>query len=148
LFSALIAPAIEPLLAMHRGFGFGWGWWWWWWLIVIFIWLIFIPPFGYGRRWYRTRSGGYAALSPEAEQNLLDWQAIEARFVDSPAGALAEADRLVSSLMRQRKAPGMDAEFQSAHAVTLRSEQGGTTTDEMRQAMVAYRALYERLANA
>ncbi|HET7487380.1 MAG TPA: hypothetical protein VFJ85_05580 [Acidimicrobiales bacterium] len=89
------------------------------------------------------------------------WDAAQARFVDEPAAALTDADRLVGEVMAERgyptgsfdqRAADLSVEhadvldhYRAAHAMTRRSEQGQTTTEEQRQAMVHYRAIFTSL---
>ncbi len=89
------------------------------------------------------------------------WNALQARFVDDPKGALAEADRLVHELMTKRGYPMADferraadvsvdhpsvvANYRAARAVALRDERGEASTEELRKAVVHYRALFQEL---
>jgi hypothetical protein len=89
---------------------------------------------------------------------------VQARFVDSPAPATADADRLVTTVMRDRGYPVGDEtqrledlsvdharvldNYRIARAVSLKSERGVATTEELRSAMVAYRALFADLLGA
>lgn len=132
--------ALHPLIA----YGWYWGWWWWWLVILFFLWWLLLPPFSYGRRWYggyRSRSGvGVGAGYPDG------WQAIESRFIETPAAGVAEADRVVGALMsRARPTTGMAEEYRDAHAVTIKAQTGTATLDEMRAAMLTYRGLFDRL---
>jgi hypothetical protein len=86
---------------------------------------------------------------------------VQGRFVDDPAAAVAEADTLVADLMRTRGYPMSDFErraedlsvdhpqvvdhYRAAHDVAIRHEQGGVSTEELRQGLVHYRALFEDL---
>lgn len=91
------------------------------------------------------------------------WRQIQARFVDDPAGAAVEANELIGVVMRARGYPVDDFEHQAAdlsvdHAdvvqhyraarslTTSRSE-GAARTEELRQAIVHYRALFTDLLN-
>ena len=85
----------------------------------------------------------------------------QARFVDSPADAVAEADRLVTEVMAargypmeefdQRAAdisvdhPHLVENYRSAHAISRRSAADEADTEELRRAMVHFRALFEEL---
>jgi hypothetical protein len=98
---------------------------------------------------------------PERGTFAADWQRTQARFVDDPAGAVIEADRLVGSLMTTRGYPVADFEqraadisvdhplvvehYRAAHETALRHEQGQASTEDLRQALVHYRALYSEL---
>lgn len=89
------------------------------------------------------------------------WRDEQARFVDSPHEAVANADRLVGELMKSRGYPVGDFEqrasdisvdhpsvvdnYRAAHNVASRSGRREASTEELRQAMVHYRALFEDL---
>jgi hypothetical protein len=102
------------------------------------------------------------ALSPaDAARYAVEWKQLQARFVDSPSGALAEADRLVRELMLQRGYPMADFEhraadisvdhptvvdhYRAAHAIALRDQSNATDTEDLRKALVHYRALFDEL---
>jgi hypothetical protein len=92
------------------------------------------------------------------------WESLQSRFVDSPKGAVAEADDLVSSLMQARGYPVSDFDqraadisvdhprvvenYRLAHAIALRVGKDQATTEELRTAMIHYRSLFEELAQA
>lgn len=89
------------------------------------------------------------------------WQATQARFVDSPAMAVAEADRLIEEVMRLRGYPVGDVtqrvadvaighphladHYRSAYDFSRRAKDGKASTEELRQALVHYRALFDDL---
>jgi hypothetical protein len=90
------------------------------------------------------------------------WTESQARFVDDPSGAIAEADVLVAEVMKARGYPVADdferraadisvghpllvSNYRSAHDVSTRHESGQATTEELRRAMVNYRALFADL---
>jgi hypothetical protein len=89
------------------------------------------------------------------------WRSVQARFVDDPNGATSEADRLVGEVMQARGYPVGDFEqrvadvsvnhprvvehYRAAHGIALRHERGEAETEDLRQAMVDYRALFEDL---
>ena len=91
------------------------------------------------------------------------WRGVQARFVDGPAGAVSEADGLLGDVMSTRGYPVSDFEqraadisvdhplvlenYRTAHAIALRQLGGKATTEELRQAMVHYRTLFEELIN-
>jgi hypothetical protein len=97
----------------------------------------------------------------ERERFLKQWESVQSRFVDSPKGAVAEADDLVSSLMKTRGYPVSDFDqraadisvdhprvvenYRSAHEIALRVENNGASTEDLRTAMIHYRALFEEL---
>jgi hypothetical protein len=81
--------------------------------------------------------------------------------VDGPASAVAEADQLLRDVMTVRGYPVTDFEqraadisvdhpqvtvnYRSAHGIALRQMKGQATTEELRQAMIHYRTLFEEL---
>jgi hypothetical protein len=97
----------------------------------------------------------------ERERFLKQWESVQSRFVDSPKGAVAEADDLVSSLMRARGYPVSDfnqraadisvdhprvvENYRSAHEIALRVGKDASTTEDLRTAMIHYRSLFEEL---
>ncbi|MER6214226.1 MULTISPECIES: hypothetical protein [unclassified Streptomyces] len=101
-------------------------------------------------------------LPPERRSQFADrWGEVQQHFVDQPAGAVDEADDLVVKLMRERGYPtdgyhgavrdlsvehGRTLEhYRAAHEIRSRSTAGQATTEELRAAMVHYRALFEEL---
>jgi hypothetical protein len=97
----------------------------------------------------------------ERERFTKQWESVQSRFVDSPKGAVAEADDLVSSLMKVRGYPVSDFDqraadisvdhprvvenYRSAHEIALRVGKDGSTTEELRTAMIHYRSLFDEL---
>jgi hypothetical protein len=97
----------------------------------------------------------------EHDRYSKQWQAVQSRFVDSPKGAVAEADDLVSSVMKARGYPVADFDqraadvsvdhprvvenYRSAHAIALRVGKDAATTEDLRTAMIHYRSLFEEL---
>ncbi len=90
-----------------------------------------------------------------------EWRVVQARFVDDPRGAVTDADRLVGEVMRTRGYPVGDFEqraadisvdhphvvenYRAAHEIALRHKRGEASTEDLRKAMVHYRALFEEL---
>jgi len=104
------------------------------------------------------------ALQPAARERYVSaWHQTQARFVDAPADALTEADSLVTSVMAERGYPMEDFDqraadvsvdhptvvenYRAAHAISTASGRGQASTEDMRQAMVHYRALFEELVD-
>jgi hypothetical protein len=97
----------------------------------------------------------------EHERFSKRWESVQSRFVDSPKGAVAEADDLLSSLMKTRGYPVSDFDqraadisvdhprvvenYRSAHWIALRVGENEATTEELRTAMIHYRSLFEEL---
>ena len=89
------------------------------------------------------------------------WHRIQARFVDGPGGAVSEADQLLRDVMSTRGYPVTDFEQQAAdisvdhplvmekyrlaHAIAVRQTKGQANTEDLRQAMIHYRTLFEEL---
>ena len=90
-----------------------------------------------------------------------EWRTVQSRFVDEPRPALAQADDLVASVMRDRGYPMEDFEqrvadispdhpavvenYRAAHDIATRSERGEVSTEDLRVAMVHYRTLFNDL---
>jgi hypothetical protein len=101
-------------------------------------------------------------LEPATRQRHMEsWRQTQARFVDAPAEAVGDADRLVGQVMTDRGYP-MDnfdqraadisvdhpdivENYRAAHGISLASDHGQATTEDLRQAMVHYRSLFEAL---
>jgi type II secretory pathway pseudopilin PulG len=99
--------------------------------------------------------------STEHERYSKRWASIQSGFVDSPKGAVTEADDLVSSVMEARGYPVSDFDqraadisvdhprvvenYRSAHGIALRVGKEQATTEDLRTAMIHYRALFEEL---
>ena len=97
----------------------------------------------------------------ERERFSKQWASVQSRFVDSPKGAVAEADDLLSSLMKTRGYPVSDFDqraadisvdhprvvenYRSAHEIALRVGKDAATTEDLRTAMIHYRSLFEEL---
>jgi hypothetical protein len=91
------------------------------------------------------------------------WDDLQSRFVDVPQAAVVEADELIVTVMRDRGYPVDDFESQSdlvsvdhprvvqnyriGHDVRDKSTKGEATTEDLRQGVVAYRALFDELVN-
>lgn len=101
-------------------------------------------------------------LEPSARRGFIDrWKEVQARFVDDPPGAVDEADDLLGEVMRTRGYPVTDFEHQAGdisvdhpqvvkhyragHDIAVRHERGEASTEELRQAMIHYRELFDEL---
>ena len=90
------------------------------------------------------------------------WQnPVRARFVDQPEVAISQADELIGEVMQARGYPvadfdrrvadvsvdhaGVVEHYRTAHAIASEQTAGIRDTEELRQAMVHYRALFEDL---
>jgi hypothetical protein len=97
----------------------------------------------------------------EAEGYGTRWRELQARFVDSPSQTIAEADRLVDEVMQRRGYPVGDFEqraadvsvdhphfapaYRHAREIAERNASNEASTEDMRQALVHYRALFDDL---
>src|SRR5581483_5539156 len=101
-------------------------------------------------------------LAPGArERYVAEWQTVQARFVDDPDNAVRDADRLIQSVMSDRGYPMEDFEqraadisvdhpdvvenYRQGHRLTRAAATGDGTTEDLRQAMQHYRALFDEL---
>jgi hypothetical protein len=101
-------------------------------------------------------------LAPAARQRYLEsWRDVQTRFVDDPGSSVGEADRLVQTVMSERGYPTDDFEqraadisvdhphvvehYRVAHGVWAANERGEASTEDLRQALVHYRALFDEL---
>jgi hypothetical protein len=85
------------------------------------------------------------------------WEEVQVRFVDAPAEAVGTADQLVTRLIAERGYPTGSYDdqlahlsvehaqtlghYRDAHEISLRNDRGEATTEDLRQALVHYRAL-------
>ncbi|HEY7624496.1 MAG TPA: hypothetical protein VIA63_05675 [Candidatus Limnocylindria bacterium] len=101
-------------------------------------------------------------LAPEHRADFIrQWDRIQARFVDDPAGTIAEAQQLVDEVMEARgypigdpqrqqedvsvESPAVVADYRRAREIARRSDTGEATTEDQRQALRHYRALFHTL---
>ena len=113
----------------------------------------------------RVRKLEIVALAPQEVQRFrMEWEGVQARFVDDPRRAVAEADLLVRDVMQRRGYPMGDFDsraadlsvdhplvvenYRAAHEIALRERQGEADTEQMRQALVHYRTLFAELLDA
>ena len=104
-------------------------------------------------------------LAPEdASRFAATWHQIQERFVDDPKGAVTAADRLVGEVMHARGYPLGDFDqrvadisvdhsnvvvnYRAARDIARRHARGEASTEDLRQAMVHYRALFNDLLEA
>jgi len=101
-------------------------------------------------------------LAPsEAARFSEAWKVLQGRFVDDPKNAVIQADQLVRELMLKRGYPMGDFErraadisvdhpavvehYRAAQAIAVRDGRGEADTEELRKAVVHYRALFDEL---
>jgi len=119
---------------------------------------------GLEKRAERVESFHVRPLAPGDRARFADsWRGVQARFVDGPAGAVAEADRLLGDVMSTRGYPVSDFDqraadisvdhplvlesYRKAHDIALRQTKGQASTEDLRQAMIGYRTLFEELVS-
>jgi hypothetical protein len=90
-----------------------------------------------------------------------DWRTVQNRFVDDPRAAVEDADREVRELMQRRGYPMGDFEqraadlsvdhagvvdhYRTAHQIAVRNQGGNANTEDLRKAIVHYRAIFDEL---
>jgi hypothetical protein len=95
------------------------------------------------------------------EHYVTEWRRVQARFVDDPDGAVGEADVLIQAVMSDRGYPMDDFEqraadvsvdhpdvvenYRQGHRLVRTRATGDGTTEDLRQAMQHYRALFDDL---
>jgi hypothetical protein len=102
------------------------------------------------------------ALSEDTRLDYLEhWREAQALFADDPAQAIDEADVLIRRVMRDRgygdsdfaqrigdvsvDYPDAVERYRAAHDVAIRARVGGASTDELRESLTNYRALFDEL---
>ena len=110
----------------------------------------------------RVRKLDIRGLTADEQNKFSDnWKKTQARFVDAPSPAVSEADGLVKELMLARRYPvgefeqrtadisvdhpGVVNNYRAARDIAERNKSGQATTEDLRQAMVYYRSLFEEL---
>ncbi|MFF5181505.1 hypothetical protein ACFY2Q_26035 [Micromonospora sp. NPDC000316] len=101
-------------------------------------------------------------LSPESRAHYAAaWEELQIRFIDSPGETVGDADELVTRLIEEQGYPTGDfsdqiahlsvehartlTNYRDAHEIHLRNSRGEASTEELRQAVVHYRALFADL---
>ena len=93
-----------------------------------------------------------------------DWRDVQERFVDQPSEAVVAADRLVYSVMEARGYPMGDFDAQAdlvsvdhpdvvenyrfAHGIRERAQAQSASTEDLREALLRYRSLFDELLRA
>jgi len=114
------------------------------------------------RRAERVEALHIRQLAPGDRARFIEsWGRIQARFVDSPGSAIADADQLLGDVMSTRGYPVSDFEqraadisvdhplvlenYRAAHRSALLQTKGQAGTEELRQGMIHHRTLFEEL---
>jgi uncharacterized protein YneF (UPF0154 family) len=97
----------------------------------------------------------------ERERYLADWTAVQSKFVDEPGQAIVDADRLIIEVMQLRgypvsdfeqrsadisvKYPALVSNYRGAREIANKNKLQQANTEELRQAMIYYRSLFDEL---
>jgi hypothetical protein len=99
----------------------------------------------------------------ERQEFTAEWHEVKAVFVDSPAEAVLHADRMLTRMMQARGFPMGDFDrryedltvhhadvarhYRAGNEIALRQNRGEATTEELRQAMKHYEALFDHMVS-
>jgi LPXTG-motif cell wall-anchored protein len=103
-------------------------------------------------------------LGPKERGEFIDeWREVKAVFVDSPVEAVHHADRLLARIMTARGFPMGDFDrryedltvdhgevarhYRAGHDAVVRDGRGEASTEDLRQAMIHFEALFDDLVN-
>jgi len=103
-------------------------------------------------------------LDPQVRDRYrAEWQRLQEMFVDSPEAAVTEAGNLLTRVMNERGYPTEDFEqrvadlsvehaatidrYRAAHDIRGRAEANQASTEDLRQAMLHYRALFDEVVS-
>jgi type II secretory pathway pseudopilin PulG len=100
----------------------------------------------------------------QREQYAQEWHDVQAKFVDDPGGAVTDADALITEVLTTLgypadrfgnredvasvKYPDVADNYRTAHAIAQRQESGEATTEDLRNAMLGFRSLFDQLVGA
>lgn len=110
----------------------------------------------------RVRGLDIKPLDPAAQTRYSEeWAVTQEMFVDSPQGAVGDAQRLTMTVMNERGYPTEQDDqiladlsvdharvldhYRVASAIAQRAAEGSASTEDLRQAMIHYRALFQDL---
>ena len=113
-------------------------------------------------REHRMQKFHARALTHEEHDRFLErWTSVQGGFVDDPTDAIGQADNLVTELLNARGYPVGDFDkraedisvehpqvvqnYRAAHAIADRQSKGQAATEDLRQGLVHYRALFDEL---
>ena len=97
----------------------------------------------------------------ERERYLAEWTAVQSKFVDEPGQAIKDADRLIVEVMQLRgypvsdfdqraadisvKYPKLVSNYRGAREIAIKNNENKANTEELRQALIYYRSLFDEL---
>jgi hypothetical protein len=116
------------------------------------------------KRKKRVASYTIKPLSSEMRGHFVEtWRIVQAQFVDDPKYAVTRADDLLGEVMLARGFPMHDFDeraedlsvdhsdvvqnYRTAHAIAVLHSRGEASTEDLRTAMIHYRALFDDLVN-
>jgi hypothetical protein len=114
------------------------------------------------RRERRVERFQLVDLSQEDQDRFASrWKDVQAAFVDEPAASLNDADILVTEVMVARGYPMSDfeeraadlsvdhanlvANYRAGHNIAIANQRGNADTEDIRQAFLYYRAMFDEL---
>jgi hypothetical protein len=117
---------------------------------------------GLQEREKRVEGFAIRPLAPsDRERCVASWRKVQAQFVDDPKSSVTEADRLLGDVMSTRGYSVSDFEqrsadisvnhplvvenYRAAHEIAVRHASDQASTEELRQAMIHYRTLFDEL---
>jgi len=117
---------------------------------------------GLQEREKRVEGFAIRPLAPtDRERYIASWRKVQAQFVDDPKSSVTEADRLLGDVMSTRGYSVSDFEqrsadisvnhplvvenYRAAHEIAVRHTRGQAGTEDLRQAMIHYRTLFDEL---
>ena len=117
---------------------------------------------GLQEREKRVEGFAIRPLAPtDRERYIASWRKVQAQFVDDPKSSVTEADRLLGDVMSTRGYSVSDFEqrsadisvnyplvvenYRAAHEIAVRHARGQAGTEDLRQAMIHYRTLFDEL---
>jgi len=117
---------------------------------------------GLQEREKRVEGFAIRPLAPtDRERYIASWHKVQAQFVDDPKSSVTEADRLLGEVMSTRGYSASDFEqrsadisvnhpmvvenYRAAHEIAVRHARGEASTEDLRQAMIHYRSLFDEL---
>ena len=117
------------------------------------------------KRQKRVASYTIKPLASDMRGHFIEtWRTVQAQFVDDPKYAVTRADDLLGEVMLARGYPMADFDqraedlsvdhpevienYRAAHMIALRHSRGEASTEDLRTAMIHYRALFDELVDA
>jgi hypothetical protein len=117
---------------------------------------------GLQEREKRVEGFAIRPLAPtDRERYVASWRKVQAQFVNDPKSSATQADQLLGDVMSTRGYSVSDFEqraadisvnhplvvenYRAAHEIAVRHARGQASTEDLRQAMIHYRTLFDEL---